>query len=235
MAARPPLGCSVPNMVERYLGTEYDTVKLVADNIDYIVKVASSLVAGQYFQLPVGPTSIRPTNPKNGMIRFNSDIPGYEGYNTDKWSGLGSENNSTDGGATSLSFVLAARITADGSETVFNFGEVDYVDETTIFVFADTGFQRPITDFTVGAEGTANQGKLVMRSAPPAGTVIDVVRLVGTAVITDAGKITFSATVPDPEVVLTPWFVNITTGKMYYKVAGENATYWVELNSNGEL
>ena len=146
------------------------------------------------------------------------------------WAGLGSGE-----GTSELSFVLAARIIADGSDYVFDFGEVDYVDETTLFVFTDSGFQRPITDFTVGAEGTSNQGKLVMKKVPPEGTVIDVVRLVGTAVVTDAGKITFSATVPNPATTLTPWFVNITTGKMYYKVAGENATYWVELNSHGEL
>ena len=230
MSTRPPLGCSVPNMVERYLGTEYDKVKLVADNIEYIIKMASALKKGQYFQLPVGTTAERPSSPADGMVRFNSDIPGYEGYNTDGWAGLGSGE-----GTSELSFVLAARIIADGSDYVFDFGEVDYVDETTLFVFTDSGFQRPITDFTVGADGTSNQGKLVMKKVPPAGTVIDVVRLVGTAVVTDAGKITFSATVPNPATTLTPWFVNITTGKMYYKVAGENATYWVELNSHGEL
>ena len=230
MSTRPPLGCSVPSMVERYLGTEYDKVKLVADNIEYIIKMASALEKGQYFQLPVGTTAERPSSPANGMIRFNSDIPGYEGYNTDGWAGLGSGE-----GTSELSFVLAARITADGSDYVFDFGEVDYVDETTLFVFTDSGFQRPITDFTVGTDGTSNQGKLVMKEVPPEGTVIDVVRLVGTAVITDAGKITFSATVPNPETTLTPWFVNITNSKMYYKVTGENATYWVELNSHGEL
>lgn len=77
MSIRPPLGCSVPNMVQRYLGTEYDKVKLVADNIEYIIKMASILEKGQYFQLPVGTTAERPSSPTNGMIRFNSDIPGY--------------------------------------------------------------------------------------------------------------------------------------------------------------
>ena len=42
MSTRPPLGCSVPNMVQRYLGTEYDKVKSVADNIDYVKDVAES-------------------------------------------------------------------------------------------------------------------------------------------------------------------------------------------------
>lgn len=43
MSTRPTLGCSVPSMVERYLGTEYDKVKLVADNIEYIIKMVSAL------------------------------------------------------------------------------------------------------------------------------------------------------------------------------------------------
>ena len=232
MSTRPPLGCSVPSMVERYLGTEYDKVKLVADNIEYIIKMVSALEKGQYFQLPVGTTAERPSSPANGMIRFNSDIPGYEGYNTDAWSGLGSGDSNTAG---SLSFQLASRIVADGSDYVFNIGKVDYFDEETLFVFTDTGWQRPITDFTIGAAGTANQGKLVMKAVPPAGTIIDVIRLVGSAVITDAGKVTFSTIVPNPETTLTPWFVNLATSKTYMRVTGENATYWVEQNSHGQL
>ena len=232
MSTRPPLGCSVPSMVQRYLGTEYDKVKLVADNIEYIIKMSSILEKGQYFQLPVGTTAERPSSPANGMIRFNSDIPGYEGYNTDAWSGLGSGDSNTAG---SLSFQLASRIVADGSDYVFNIGKVDYFDEETLFVFTDTGWQRPITDFTIGAAGTANQGKLVMKAVPPAGTIIDVIRLVGSAVITDAGKVTFSTIVPNPETTLTPWFVNLATSKTYMRVTGENATYWVEQNSHGQL
>ena len=43
MSTRPPLGCSVPNMVQRYLGTEYDKVKSVADNIETVIEVADNL------------------------------------------------------------------------------------------------------------------------------------------------------------------------------------------------
>lgn len=43
MSTRPPLGCSVPNMVQRYLGTEYDKVKLVAANIEYVKDVAEAI------------------------------------------------------------------------------------------------------------------------------------------------------------------------------------------------
>ena len=43
MSTRPPLGCSVPNMVQRYLGTEYDKVKSVADNIESVIEVVVNL------------------------------------------------------------------------------------------------------------------------------------------------------------------------------------------------
>ena len=43
MSTRPPLGCSVPNMVQRYLGTEYDKVKSVADNIETVIEVVDNL------------------------------------------------------------------------------------------------------------------------------------------------------------------------------------------------
>lgn len=43
MSTRPPLGCSVPNMVQRYLGTEYDKVKLVADYVEYVKDVAEAI------------------------------------------------------------------------------------------------------------------------------------------------------------------------------------------------
>ena len=43
MSTRPPLGCSVPNMVQRYIGTEYDKVKSVADNLETVIEVADNL------------------------------------------------------------------------------------------------------------------------------------------------------------------------------------------------
>ena len=43
MSTRSPLGCSVPNMVQRYLGTEYDKVKSVADNLKTVIEVKDNL------------------------------------------------------------------------------------------------------------------------------------------------------------------------------------------------
>ena len=67
MATRPPLGCSVPNMVQRYLGTEYDKVKSVADNIDYVKDVAEAIEG-----LPVSGYSgdTPPTQPRVGATWY---------------------------------------------------------------------------------------------------------------------------------------------------------------------
>ena len=67
MSTRSPLGCSVPNMVQRYLGTEYDKVKSVADNIDYVKDVAEAIEG-----LPVSGYSgdTPPTQPKVGATWY---------------------------------------------------------------------------------------------------------------------------------------------------------------------
>jgi hypothetical protein len=54
-----------------------------------------------YFDLPAGTTAQRPGSPNSGMIRFNSDLGQFEGYNGSAWSSVG-------GGAT-----------GGGSDTVF--------------------------------------------------------------------------------------------------------------------
>jgi hypothetical protein len=42
-----------------------------------------------YFDLPVGTTAQRPGSPNLGMIRFNSDLTAYEGYNGSGWTSIG--------------------------------------------------------------------------------------------------------------------------------------------------
>lgn len=49
-----------------------------------------------FFDLPVGTTAQR-GSPTSGAIRFNSDTPGYEGYNGSAWGSLGGGNTTTKG------------------------------------------------------------------------------------------------------------------------------------------
>lgn len=50
-----------------------------------------------YFDLPVGTTAQRPGSPNSGMVRFNTDINQYEGYNGTAWASIG--GGATGGGA----------------------------------------------------------------------------------------------------------------------------------------
>lgn len=45
-----------------------------------------------YVLLPAGPTSTRPTNPVNGMMRYNTDMAAFEGYVNGQWGGVGGAN-----------------------------------------------------------------------------------------------------------------------------------------------
>ena len=45
--------------------------------------------SNQSIQIPVGGTSVRPGTPSNGMIRFNTDLNRYEGWNNGYWVKLG--------------------------------------------------------------------------------------------------------------------------------------------------
>lgn len=50
-----------------------------------------------YLDLPVGTTAERPGSPTSGMIRFNSTLSQFEGYNGTAWSSVG--GGATGGGA----------------------------------------------------------------------------------------------------------------------------------------
>jgi hypothetical protein len=61
------------------------TVTLPA--VSYTGNVSST--ATGFFDLPVGTTAQRPGSPNSGMIRFNTDIVQFEGYNGTAWSAVG--------------------------------------------------------------------------------------------------------------------------------------------------
>jgi hypothetical protein len=47
--------------------------------------------------LPIGTTAQRPGSPNSGMIRFNTDLTTFEGYNGSAWGSIG--GGATGGGA----------------------------------------------------------------------------------------------------------------------------------------
>jgi hypothetical protein len=67
-----------------------------------------------YIQLPSGTTAQRPASPANGMIRFNSSLPGLEGYINGAWVTIGGTPGSQSNPATSATQLKNAGITTNG-------------------------------------------------------------------------------------------------------------------------
>ena len=49
---------------------------------------------GQSVTIPVGTTAQRPASPANGMLRYNTTLSIFEGYENGAWRGLGTEGSS---------------------------------------------------------------------------------------------------------------------------------------------
>ena len=61
--------------------------------------------------LPVGTTAERPGSPTSGMIRFNTDLGQYEGYNGTAWTSIG--GGATGGGADTVFFENSQTVTVN--------------------------------------------------------------------------------------------------------------------------
>jgi hypothetical protein len=69
-----------------------------------------------YFDLPVGTTGERPGSPNSGMIRFNSDLTAYEGYNGTGWLPIG--GGAKGGGTDDVFYENGQTITTNYTITV---------------------------------------------------------------------------------------------------------------------
>ena len=111
-------------------------------------------------RLPVGSALDRPEYPTFGMIRYNTDSASVEFYDGSIWAALSA--------AGAISYTVDS-FNADGSTTVFVMSIAE-ASETQIIVFIGSIYQDPATAYTV--DGGFN---ITFTSAPPAGTVINVI------------------------------------------------------------
>ena len=108
--------------------------------------------------LPKGTEVQRPT-PVTGMLRFNTDTGGFEGYDGTEWGAIG-------GGATN--FVDTE--TGDGTTTVYTLSNaVTSENNTTIYI---SGVYQSKSNYTVS--GTT----LTFSTPPPNGTAIEIISAV---------------------------------------------------------
>lgn len=71
------------------LGIEGSIIKSTATNADITLRPLGTgaviIDSNQSLKLPIGGNSDRPVTPASGMIRYNSDLNRYEGYNNGYW------------------------------------------------------------------------------------------------------------------------------------------------------
>lgn len=125
---------------------------------------------GYAYRVPVGGTALRPTNPVNGLVRFNTDTNQLEAYYNTIWNSLAKVGNATiikdsqasptPGGATLE--------TADGSRTEFTMSQ-SYLagEEAQVICYVGNIYQNPGVAYDF--DGTT---KITFTSPPPLGQTI---------------------------------------------------------------
>jgi hypothetical protein len=89
-----------------------------------------------YFDLPVGSTAQRPGSPNTGMVRFNSDLSAYEGYNTAGWQpiGGGAKGGGTDDVFYENSQIISTSYTITAGKNAVTAGPVTVQTGATVTV-----------------------------------------------------------------------------------------------------
>jgi hypothetical protein len=89
-----------------------------------------------YFDLPVGTTGQRPGSPNTGMIRFNSDLSAYEGYNSSGWLpiGGGARGGGTDDVFYENSAIISTSYTITAGKNAVTAGPVTVQTGATVVV-----------------------------------------------------------------------------------------------------
>lgn len=85
-----------------------------------------------YVALPSGSTSSRPTNPINGMIRYNTDLNSMEGYINGQWGGVGGAQ--ANGAIYENSNTLTMSYTLTSGKNGFSAGPMTMIDGITISI-----------------------------------------------------------------------------------------------------
>jgi hypothetical protein len=110
--------------------------------------------------LPSGGSALRPTAPRFGLIRYNTDLAAVEYFNGSVFVQLSA--------AGAIDYTVDS-FTGDGSTTVFTMSIQESL-ETQIIVFVGSVYQDPTTAYTV--DGGFD---ITFTSAPPDGEPISVI------------------------------------------------------------
>lgn len=88
------------------------TVRVTVDSAGDTTFAGNVLLSGTgYLDLPVGTTAQRPGTPNSGMVRFNSSLTQFEGYNGTAWGQIGA--GATGGGSDTVFFENGQTVTTN--------------------------------------------------------------------------------------------------------------------------
>ena len=108
--------------------------------------------------LPKGTQAQRPT-PVAGMLRFNTETSGFEGYDGTEWGKIGGGGDA-----------FVDNFTGDGTTVAFTLSNtVETENNTTVYISGVYQFKN-----TYAVSGTT----LTFSEAPPSGTLIEVMSIV---------------------------------------------------------
>lgn len=83
-------------------------------------------------QIPSGTTAQEPATPATGMLRFNTDLDSFEGYNGTLWGGIGGAQ--AGGSIVTNKKSVSVSYTIDATENGFSVGPVTIESGVTIAV-----------------------------------------------------------------------------------------------------
>lgn len=96
------------------------------------INSADITLNGQSVTVPVGTTAQRPASPANGMLRYNTSLAAFEGYENGAWRSLGTEGSSQVTAPT----LSGSSTGAGGSTTTVT---ITNYDATKIYTISVTG------------------------------------------------------------------------------------------------
>ena len=150
-----------------------------------VVSGISTFSSPNYFIPPSGSTAQRPSNPGEGMIRFNTDSGHLEYYTGTHWADvivnnneLGDQNNSNSTGGTGVRAVWG------GGYSPGNVNIMDYVSVSTLGNAQDFG-DLGVASYSFSACSSATRG--LFSGYAPTGSNIYVFTFASTGDATDSG------------------------------------------------
>jgi hypothetical protein len=159
-----------------------------------VVSGISTFSSPHYFIPPSGSTAQRPSNPGEGMIRFNTDSGHLEYYTGTHWADvivnnqeLGNQLVTNSAGGTGTRGLRAGGQTPSVTDTI------DYVTISTLGNAQDFG-NLTVSRFAVGAGASRTRGLFFGGGTPTRKNEIDFVTIASTGDATDFGNLTQTST-----------------------------------------